>query len=422
MILIRSRLVNAASVPLRTLLLWLVFINSCSGPQIPEAVPLEDVNSSSNDASVVVEVVVPQRKDLLRQITLSGTIEPFQRARLHSKVAGYLEWIGVDIGDRVAKGQVLAKLEVPEMADQYSTAEAELGIVEADRTHAEAELERARADLQLKKLTYTRLQGVASEEPDMVPLQRVDEARAEYQLGEATVKVLESRIRQVESQMKRVLASLEGLKTLMSYTEIKAPFRGRVTERHVDPGTLIQAASSSQNAQPVATIASTDVLRVFVDVPEAEVPFVEQGDRALIKVPALPSHTFEARITRFTGALNPATRTMRTEIDIPNPGNILKPGMYGAVTLTLEERPQAITLPSRALHTAGHKKFTYSVVESRLRKIEVETGLDDGITVEITKGLEGDEIVVLATRGEVQGRDGSGSTESPGQRVERENP
>ena len=198
MILIRSRLVNAASVPLQTLLLWLVFINSCSGPQIPEAVPLEDVNSSSNDASVVVEVVVPQRKDLLRQITLSGTIEPFQRARLHSKVAGYLEWIGVDIGDRVAKGQVLAKLEVPEMADQYSTAEAELGIVEADRTHAEAELERARADLQLKKLTYTRLQGVASEEPDMVPLQRVDEARAEYQLGEATVKVLESRIRQVE--------------------------------------------------------------------------------------------------------------------------------------------------------------------------------------------------------------------------------
>ena len=349
-----------------------------------------------------MEVVVPERRDLRRQITLSGTIEPFQRARLHSKVAGYLEWISVDIGDRVAKGQVLAKLEVPEMADEYSTAQAELGIVEADRTHAEAELERARADLQLKKLTYTRLQGVASEEPDMVPLQRVDEARAEYQLGEATVKVLESRIRQVESQMKRVLASLEGLKTLMSYTEIKAPFRGRVTERHVDPGTLIQAASSSQNAQPVATIASTDVLRVFVDVPEAEVPFVEQGDRALIKVPALPSHTFEARITRFTGALNPATRTMRTEIDIPNQGNILKPGMYRAVTLTLEERPQAITLPSRALHTAGQKKFTYSVVESRLRKIEVETGLDDGITVEITKGLEGDEIVVLATRGEVQ--------------------
>ena len=116
----------------------------------------------------------------------------------------------------------------------------------------------------------------------------------------------------------------------------------------------------------------------------------------------MPSHTFEARITRFTGALNPATRTMRTEIDIPNQGNILKPGMYGAVTLTLEERPQAITLPSRALHTAGQKKFAYSVVESRLRKIEVETGLDDGITVEITKGLEGDEIVVLATRGEVQ--------------------
>ena len=133
MIPIGRRLAKAASVPLQTLLVGLVFINSCSGPQIQEAVPLEAVNSSSNDPSVVVEVVVPQRKDLLRQITLPGTIEPFQRAKLHSKVAGYLEWISVDIGDRVAKGQVLAKLKVPEMADQYSTAEAELGIVESDR-------------------------------------------------------------------------------------------------------------------------------------------------------------------------------------------------------------------------------------------------------------------------------------------------
>ena len=402
MILNRNRLAGARPLPLHSLLLWLTVFSSCVGPQIQEPSSREGGYSTAREPSVVVEVVIPQREDLQRQITLSGTIEPFQRARLHSKVAGYLEWISVDIGDRVTKGQILAKLEVPEMADQYSTAQAELGIVESDRTHAEAEVERARADLQLKKLTFSRLQGVASEEPDMVPLQRVDEARAEYQLAEATVKVLESRIRQVESQKKRAMASLEGLKTLMSYTEIKAPFRGLVTERPVDPGTLIQVGSNSQNAQPVVTIASTDVLRVFVDVPETEVPFVQRGDHALIKVPALPSHTFEARITRFSGALSPATRTMRTEIDIPNQGNILKPGMYGEVTLTLEERSQAITLPAGAVHTEGEKKFTYSVVEGRLRKIEVQTGLDNGITIEITEGLEGHETVVLASRGEVQ--------------------
>ncbi len=395
-------ILNSTPSHLQLPLLWLLFINSCSGPQIQEAIPVEEVGSASRESSVVVEVVGPRREDLLRQITLPGTIEPFQQARLHSKVAGYLEWISVDIGDRVAKGQVVAKLEVPEMADEYSTAQAELGIVESDRTHAQAELQRARADLELKKLTFTRLQGVASEEPDMVPLQRVDEARAAYQLAEATVKVLESRIRQVESQMKRARTKLEGFKTLMSYTEIKAPFRGNVTERYVDPGTLIQVASNSPNAQPVVTIASTDVLRVFVDVPEAEVPFVQRGDHALIKVPALPSHTFEARITRFSGALNPATRTMRTEIDIPNQGNFLKPGMYGEVTLTLEERSQAITLPAGAVHAEKDKRFAYSVVEGHLRKIEVQIGLDDGITIEITEGLEGHETVVLASRGEVQ--------------------
>ena len=401
MILNRNRSAEAGPLPLHSLFLWLTAILSCGGPQIQEPASREGGNSAAGEPSVVVEVAVPQREDLQRQITLSGTIEPFQRARLHSKVAGYLEWISVDIGDRVAKGQILAKLEVPEMADQYSTAQAELGIVESDRTHAEAELERARADLELKKLTFGRLQGVASEEPDMVPLQRVDEARAEYQLAEATVKVLESRIRQVESQMKKAMANLQGLKTLMSYTEIKAPFRGRVTERPVDPGALIQVGSNSQTAQPIVTIASTDVLRVFVDVPETEVPFVQRGDSALIQVPALPSHSFEARVTRFTGALNPATRTMRTEIDIPNRRDILKPGMYGKVTLILEERSQAITLPAGAVHTEGDKRFAYSVVEGRLRKIEVETGLDDGIIVEITEGLEGHETVVLASRGEI---------------------
>ena len=401
MILNRNRLAEVGPWPLHSLFLWLTAILSCGGPQIQEPASREGGNSAAGEPAVVVEVVVPQREDLQRQITLSGTIEPFQRARLHSKVAGYLEWINVDIGDRVAKGQILAKLEVPEMADQYSTAQAELGIVESDRTHAEAELERARADLELKKLTFGRLQGVASEEPDMVPLQRVDEARAEYQLAQATVKVLESRIRQVESQMKKALANLEGLQTLMSYTEIKAPFRGLVTERTVDPGTLIQVGSNSQTAQPIVTIASTDVLRVFVDVPETEVPFVQRGDSALIQVPALPSYSFEARITRFSGALSPATRTMRTEIDIPNQGNILKPGMYGEVTLILEEHSQAITLPAGAVHTEGDKRFAYSVVAGRLRKIEIETGFDDGIIVEITEGLEGHETVVLASRGSV---------------------
>ena len=167
------------------------------------------------------------------------------------------------------------------------------------------------------------------------------------------------------------------------------------------PAALIQVGSNSQTAQPIVTIASTDVLRVFVDVPETEVPFVQRGDSALIQVPALPSHSFEARVTRFTGALNPATRTMRTEIDIPNRRDILKPGMYGKVTLILEERSQAITLPAGAVHTEGDKRFAYSVVEGRLRKIEVETGLDDGIIVEITEGLEGHETVVLASRGEI---------------------
>ena len=303
----------------------------------PSASPVES-DPPTHQAQVDVEVVKPLREDLTRQITMPASFQAFQQTTLYSKVSGYLEWIRVDIGDEVRKGQVIAQIEVPEMFDQYQEAEAQLASAEADHENAKAELESAKANLGLREITYQRLHAVREEEPDVMPQQTVDEARAAFQVSSAEVKVIESRMNQVLSKVRQVEAALNRLRTMMAYAEIRAPFTGVITDRFVDPGALIQAATTSQNVQPIVAVADMRRLRVILDVPESETPFVQVGDPASVRVDALRGRTFEGKVARFATALNPSTRTMKTEIDIPNRERLLFPGMCTRTCLTLVAR------------------------------------------------------------------------------------
>ncbi len=382
-------------------ILLLVPIGLCAGCSNQVERDATSVQSNAenprSNAVLEVETAKPSREDLVRQITVPANIEAFEKTTLYSRVSGYLEWIRVDIGDWVKKGETIAKIEAPEMLDQYRETEAELGSAKAGHENARAELESAKANYELKEVTYRRLNAVREEDPEVMPQQTVDEARAEFQVATARIKVIESKINKGLSKVKQVEATLDRLQTLIAYAEIKAPFSGIVTERFVDPGALVQAATTSKNVQPIATVATMHKLRLFLDVPEREVSFVHVGDPAIITVDALPRRKFEGKVTRFPKALNPSTRTMKTEIDLLNHERLLHPGMYGLVTLTLEKHPAAITLPADALHTQGETQFVYCVVGGVAKKVTVETGLDNGIKVEIIKGLAGNESVVLAT-------------------------
>ena len=373
---------------------------ACASPGTQSAPPGDHGPSPEETRAVAVAVVTitPTVGDLARQITLPGSLEPFQEATLYSKVAGYLEWIKVDIGDWTRKGNVIAKIEVPEMHDEFQAAEAEMEAVRAETLLTEAEIERAQAEYELKKLSFQRLQEVAEQEPEMISKQRLDESKAELQISRATLKVLQSRVRQNESQIKRTEANLNRLRTLSGYSEIKSPFDGIVTERFVHPGAFIQVATTSPAARPVAKVVRIDRLRLFVQVPEAEVPFVQEGDAAALTLDALPGREFTGQVRRFATVLDAATRTMKTEINIKNPKRSLLPGMYGEVTLELEENVGAITIPVEALRSEGNRKYVYCVRNSEARTVEVSTGLDDGIKVEITSGLSGDERIILQSR------------------------
>lgn len=345
-----------------------------------------------------VEVVSPARGDIVRTISLPASIEADQQATLYSKVSGYLESISVDIGDRVGQGQLLAKIDVPEISDQLREGEAELAAALADRRIADAELASAGAKSKLQALTYERLQAVRTAEPDVVSQQDVDEAKAQSDMAAANVKEAEGQILRIDSRIKQLEAAKQRLQTLLGFAEIRAPFDGVVTDRFVDPGALLQAGRSSVSVQEIVTVAKVDKVRVAVDVPESEAPHVRTSGDATVVIDAMPGKQFQGSISRFSRSLNPTTRTMRAEIDLPNPDGVLLPGMFGRATLSLAIRAGAVTVPAEALHAEGERSFVYEVIGGRARRVDVETAPGDGIDIEITRGLNGGERVIVAAR------------------------
>lgn len=345
--------------------------------------------SAAEEKLPVVTVVEPTRKAATRSITLSASVEAYEKATLYSKVAGYLKRIRVDVGDTVRKGEVLAELEIPEVEREYQSAEAAV-------REAQAASERSRADTRFKELTYKRLASVRESQPNVISQQEVDVSRAAYETAEGDAKLAQAKLELARAQM-------EKLKALMDYAKITSPYDGVVTERFVDPGALIQMGTNSTGSvAPVVTVASIDRVRVYLSLPEPEVPSLKRGATAHVLLNAFPGKVFEGKVTRFATALDPQTRTMKTYIELPNPRHLIRPGMYGTAELELASEPNALFLPVQSVRRDPQGKvFVYTVAEGRVRKTSVETGLDDGKMIQV-KGLRGNEAVIVTSAGPLQ--------------------
>ena len=356
--------------------LGLTLLTGCS--------PSTTAKPKAEDGSgkVPVTVVAVEEKDLTRKITLPGTLEAFNEATLYGKVAGYVKSISVDKGDRVRHGQTLAVLEVPEMVDEVDQAQ-------AGYQQAEASLNQARAEAELQGVTYRRYREVHAKDPDAIANQELDQYRSKYEVAEANVKLAEAKVATAAANRDRLIA-------LHQYAVITAPFSGFVTARFVDPGALIQAATSSTQGQAIVTVQDLDTIRVYVSVPEINVPLIHIGTPASLTTAAYPGKVFTASVTRFAEALDPASRTMKTEIDVPNYQHLLRPGMYADVTLVIEKIPDALVVPDSALVVKGSKKFVWVARNGIAHEVKVETGLDNGAETEIRSGLKRDEQVVVA--------------------------
>jgi len=301
-----------------------------------------------------VQVMKPARRDVVRTLTLPANISPMYQATIYSRVPGYLKWIGVDKGDHVKKGQLLAVIDAPEVEDEYRQAE---------------------ADYKIKRITADRLYGVWKENPDVVAKQDVDVAEA----AAAGAKHLMDTRRQ-----------------FLAYTKVTAPFSGTVTARFVDPGAFIQsAARSATQSAPLLTIMDLDEVRVYVSVPQEAAGLARPGVGAILKSRELPGRLITGTITRTTEALDPDTRTLLVEIDLPNTDHVLQPGTFINVTLALERHADALAIPPAAIVTEQQGKSVFVVEDGKAHGVPIQTGFDDGVWVEVVDGLKGDEDIVV---------------------------
>lgn len=335
----------------------------------------------------VVTVVRPVRKTASLSLSLPATVDAWYRTTLYAKVSGYAESINVDKGDFVRKGEVLAKLDVPEVDQEYQKAVA--GVLEAD-----AELKFAQSQATLQKLTYNRTAYVRHTTPNVLPQQALDVARAAYEKAEAQVSLAQAKMQAAQAEVGR-------LKTLRQFAEIKAPFSGVITARLVDPGALIRQGSSTIGT-PLLSLEDMNVVRVYTYIPGADVRHVHRGEPAMVLLDSLPGKGFKGHVTRFADALNPQTRTMKAEIDLPNPAHRILPGMYGTVKLDLAPASEALMIPEPCIrHDTNGRSFVYVVQKGKVHKTFVHVGLNSGGMTQV-KGLERDAVVVLSATASLQ--------------------
>ncbi len=304
---------------------------------------------------VNVQVIHAKRGEVTRDITLPGNVLAYQQATLYAKVAGYLKAISVDKGDHVQQGALLAEIEVPELA---------------------ADIAKCKADVEVTEIDAQRESEAFKKAPDLVMPKTVDTAKARYLVAKA---------------------NLERTETLLRYATLYAPFSGVITRRWVDPGAFIPAATSSSSSQNAAlvTLADFGKVRVQVQVPEPEAPFVTSDAEARVTVEELAGRACVGRVTRYAEALDDA-RTMLTEIELANPKGELRPGMYASVRLVLERKQDALTLPAEALVIEKGKASVFIVAQGKAKKTAVSVGLNNGIVAEILDGVTASDDAILA--------------------------
>ncbi len=371
----------------------LLSVSSCNRTERVEA------RGTAPPDAPTVAVTKASVEDLSHGLVLTAEFKPFQEIDVMAKVAGYVKKISVDVGDRVAQGQLLATLEIPEMGDDMTRAQASVERSDSEVIRAKDEVQRAESAHQMTHLSAERLSSVAKSRPGLVAQQEIDDARGKDLVSEAQVSAAKSALASAMQQVKVNQADQGRTKTMFEYTRVTAPFAGVITKRYADTGSMIQAGTASQTqAMPLVKLSQNSLLRLILPVPESAVPLVHVGQQVDVRVPAL-DRKFPGKVARFADKVQSSTRTMETEVDVQNASLVLIPGMYAEVNLTLDNRNGVLAIPVAA---AGNSKVMVVTPENRIDIRNVVLGLETADFVEVRSGLREGELVVIGNSAGLQ--------------------
>ena len=387
-----------------------------------------------------VTVLTPAQKKLVRHVELPGRVEAYEVTPIFAKVTGYVTRIPVDIGSAIQgpkgeePGTVLCELMVPELREELGQkvalirkaqaevqqAEAGIKLAAASVRSAQARVQEAQAatvkeDAQLARWQseYDRVSQLAKS--GAVTTKVADEVRAQFDAAQASRKEVAAKVASVEalqqemeagfakaeadavairSQLMVAEAEHRRLATMLEYATIRAPFDGIVTARNIHTGHLVTAGGAGTQ-QPLLVVMRIDPLRVLVDIPEADAPHVTAGSTVELKFPSSAGESVPGTVTRTSWSLNPTSRTLLAEIDVPNAEGRRRPGQYAQVKVTVAERENAVSLPKTAIFTQDKQTFCYAVTgDNRITRLPITLGIQAGTEFEVLSGLTGEERVI----------------------------
>lgn len=360
----------------------------------------DKVRADSEANAAHVAVVKPERKDISSTLEIASEFQPFQEIDVYAKVSGYIRKLHVDWGSHVKQGQRLADLEIPELEQQVQQDKASAQRSAHDLARAREEVTRAESAHTVAHLMYQRLADVQKTQPNLVAQQEVDEALGKDQEADAGVSAAKASLAAAEQALVASKAALAKDEAMYAYSHITAPFEGVVTELSAYTGALLPAGTSSNKGDlALCKLSQNNMLRLVIPLPERAVADVHLGQRVDVQVSAV-NKTFEGKIVRFSDQIDRDTRTMRTEVDVPNPKYELVPGMYASVRVPLHTVQNALTLPVQSVQPIGEDRGTVLVVNDskKIEKREVKLGLQTSTDAEILTGLRENELVVFGTQ------------------------
>lgn len=356
-------------------------------------------NAAVPAAAPSVGVTKVVDKPLARKLTVSSELVPFQEIDVYAKESGYVRQLLVDYGSHVKAGQLLAVLEIPELEIQLKQDDAAISNAKEQVTHAQHDIGRIDAQHHALHLQYQRLADVNKTKPGLVAQMEIDEAQGKDLAAESQKEASQSALQSAQSMLAQAEAKREHDKILFDYSKITAPFAGVVTQRFANLGALMQAGTnSSTQAMPLVRLSQVNMFRLVIPVPESYVQFIHVGDQVDVHVSSL-NRDFPGKVVRFATDVKADTRTMHTEVDVPNVDGTLMAGLYAEASIGLEKKAHALSVPLQALNQENDQPTVYVVDPSNKIEVrKVKLGIQTATDAEIVSGLKEGETVVVSDR------------------------
>jgi RND family efflux transporter MFP subunit len=346
------------------------------------ASPVAQRSAPPAQAARTVTVTSVVARGLDRPLAVPGDLVAYQDVELRSKISGFVDAVNVDRGSRVRRGQLLVRLVAPEIASQRAEANARIQSARSQRLEAEAKLASDEA-------TFQRLKA-ASATPGVVAGNDVD-------VAQRTVDADRARVEQWKENEEAARSAAKAVAELESYLRVIAPFDGVITERSVHAGSLVGPSGT-----PMLRLQQLSRLRLVVNVPETAVGTVMDGETVTFTVPAYPGETFSGKVARVGHALDPKTRTMPIELDVPNPTGRLAPGMFAQVSWTMRRGRESLFVPATAIATTTERTFVVRVRNDTAEWIDVKRGVAADQLVEVFGALNAGDVIAVRGTDEIR--------------------